>query len=102
MRQLLLVGALLCTASAPARDARTSLQVGAHVVESCEVGTLVTSGDARCALAPSRELRRSVPSLPASSAASPAPGTSIRGAPQTATSNGDAAAPATRILLIRF
>ena len=102
MRQLLLVGALLCTASSPARDARTSFQVGASVVASCEVSTVVTPREARCAPAASRELRHSLSSLPGSRAAGPSRGESIRGAPQPATSSGDAAAPATRILLIRF
>ena len=124
MRQLVLVGVLLGAAASPARDARTTFTVGAYVVESCEVSTVASRGDARCPAMASRELRAAVPQAsvtsesparsegargPASSAgpreaSSAGPHEASSAGPHEAWSAGphEAAAARARVLLIRF
>jgi hypothetical protein len=108
MRHLLLVGALLGAASSPARDARTTFTVGAYVVDSCEVSTTLARGDSRCAGIASRELRGAASStspnavvgasaVPDAARGSAGPSTAARDG-----ASGDAAATASRVLLIRF
>lgn len=102
MRQLVLVGVLLGAASSPARDARTSFNVGAYVVESCEVSTTLARNDARCAAAASRELRLAGPPQASASTDGAARGEATRMAPASAAVPREATTTATRILLIRF
>ena len=114
MRQLVLVGVLLGAASSPARDARTSFNVGAYVVESCEVSTPLmpndtrndgrraARSDARCAAAASRELRLATPAQASVSSDGSARSEAMRTSPPAAASARDASSTATRILLIRF
>ena len=110
MRQLVLVGVLLGAASSPARDARTSFNVGAYVIESCEVSTTlmpndrrnVGRNDARCAAAASRELRLATPAQASVSSDGSAHSEAMRTSPPAAASARDASNTATRILLIRF
>ena len=96
----MLVGVLLGAAASPAHDARTTFQVGAYVVESCEVSTGVSRAAARCAAAASRELRVSAPPQASVTGESAARDAATRAAPTS--SPRDAAATATRVLLIRF
>ena len=101
MRQLVLVGVLLGAASSPACDARTRFNVGAYVVESCEVSATLIRNDARCPALASRELRTGPPRQANVSSEGAVCGEATRTAPAAAGAR-EATTAAMRILLIRF
>ena len=106
MRQLVLVGVLLGAASSPARDARTSFNVGAYVVESCAVSTTLRRNDGRidahCTAAASRELRPATPAQASVSSDGSARSAATRTSSPAAARAHEASSTATRVLLIRF